>query len=88
MLLIVFVLGIRAPYPVGPYREFIHQGGIWHLPGPHTRETFTRHRLLLHAGLFMLVKFFSEDSQKVLVIFVDQLRPDDCRHLKIIEKVK
>ncbi|MFC7782242.1 protein YgfX [Legionella taurinensis] len=88
ILLIVLALGIRTPYPAGHYREFIHQGGTWHLLSPHATETVARHRLLLHAGLFMLIKFFSEDSQKVLVIFCDQLRPEDFRHLKIIEKVK
>ncbi|WP_162263121.1 protein YgfX [Legionella rubrilucens] len=88
ILLIVLFLGIRTPYPAGNYREFTHQGGTWHLLSPQSTQTFARHRLLLHTGLFMLVKFLSEDRQKVLVIFCDQLGQDDYRHLKLIEKVK
>ncbi|KTC96559.1 hypothetical protein [Legionella erythra] len=88
VLLGIFLCGIRHPYPAGGCREFIHQGNTWQLVGHDAIETFTKHRLLLHTGLFILVKFFSEDKQKVLVIFCDQLGKDDDRQLKIIEKVK
>ncbi len=87
-LLVIIVLGIWHPYPAGGCRELIHQGNTWQLISHDAIETFARHRLLLHTGLFILVKFFSEDKQRVLVIFCDQLGKDDDRQLKIIEKVK
>ena len=50
-------------------------------------QIFTQHRVLIEAGLFFMLHLSSEDTRKNVVIFFDQISPDDYRALRILEKI-
>ncbi len=50
-------------------------------------QLFTKHRVLLDAGLFFIVRLSSEESYKIVVVFFDQISPDHYRVLRILEKI-
>lgn len=88
LLLLTLGVAIKQPYPAGGCRELVYQGGTWQLISNQAIDHFDNHRILLHAGLFILVRFSRLPQHKILVIFGDQLGPMDYRYLKMIEKIR
>lgn len=49
-------------------------------------QSYEKHRIILEAGIFFLLEFSSESQRKTVVIFFDQLSPDDYRLLRLKER--
>lgn len=62
--------------------------GQYFLHGPIGRDgPFDKMKVILDAGIFFLLHLSSSERQRVIVIFFDQIDPNDYRTLRIVEKI-
>lgn len=48
---------------------------------------YAKHRVILDSGLFFLLELSLDTQRRIIVVFFDQLDPDEYRVLKILEKI-
>lgn len=88
LLLIQWFLIWRNPTPQPRCLSLEYLNKKWFLIQKDGRtKLFTHHRVLVEAGLFFILYLFSDNSHKVVVIFFDQILPDNYRALRILEKI-
>ena len=88
MLFIQVVYLLKNPTPESRFIKLAYlnkQWVLWQKEGS-TLE-YTHHRVLFEAGLFFILHLSKESSQKRLVIFFDQIRPENYRVLRILEAI-
>jgi hypothetical protein len=79
---------IHAAIPTGQPIRLIYQGQAWWCEQAQKEvERFDSAIILLHAGLFFLLKL-TGDKNRLLVVFTDQLTQDTFRKLKWIQIIQ
>jgi hypothetical protein len=93
VLLIPFLTFLKNLSPNSRYLKLERVSSGWRLAHKDgSIELFESHRVLVETGLFFIVRLFCHSlegsgSQRVLVIFFDELPPEDYRALRILEKI-
>ena len=88
VLLFQWVVIWKNPTPQPRYLSLEYLNKKWFLiQKEEPTELFTQHRVLIEAGLFFVLHLSSEDSRKTVVVFFDQISPDNYRALRILEKI-
>lgn len=78
----------RTKIPVPAFSKLSYHLNYWILHSKFGDQIrYKQARISFDAGLFFLLTLSREDSQKKLVIFNDQLTPDQYRALNVISKI-
>ena len=79
----------HQPFPTSTYTHLDYFMNEWSLTHKNGQQFFyDRHRIMLDAGFFFLLELTEENHKKILVVFFDQLKKDDYRILKLVEKLR
>lgn len=89
VLLATQFLTVRnRPFPT-VFTELSYYMDQWTLTDNRGHKFFyDQHRILLQVGLFFLMELTQDRKRKVLLVFFDQLQPDDYRILRLMEKIR
>jgi hypothetical protein len=84
-----FIYIYLNPFPYSDLIQFAFIKDEWILSySVKPQLNYQKHRIVLDCGLFFLLEFSNETKRKIMVIFFDQLSPDDYRALCLIEKLR
>ncbi|VEG89979.1 hypothetical protein [Legionella spiritensis] len=79
----------HTPHYTSGMRTLIYKKTGWQLINEQdVADNFNHYRIIIDAGLFLLVEFSTARKRRVFIIFSDQISSDEHRFLKIIEKIK